>query len=106
MKKARHIGMAWVLLGATLACWARCDTVTPEESAFARLISGDDRSVSERLEHASGMGIQELVSAWRARVMESRPEVTAGLPLSVIVSLLWIALMSFFSLRSTRWRIG
>lgn len=76
------------------------------DGAFSRLISGDDRSISERLEHASGMGIHELVSAWRARVMESRPDVTAGLPLTVIVSLLWIALMSFFSLRSTRWRIG
>ena len=26
--------MAWVLLVATLACWARCDTVAPEESAL------------------------------------------------------------------------
>ncbi len=77
-----------------------------EDGAFSRLISEDERSVSQRLEHASGMGIHELVAAWRARVMESRPEVTAGLPLSVAVALFWIALMSFFSLRSTRWRTG
>lgn len=75
------------------------------KGAFSRLISEEERSISERLENASGMGIRELVTAWRVRVMESRPEVTAGLPLSVIVALLWIALMSFFSLRSTRWRV-
>ncbi len=33
MSKARHIGITWLLLVATLACWARCDTVAPEESA-------------------------------------------------------------------------
>lgn len=75
------------------------------DGAFSRLISEDERSTSERLEHASGIGIHELVAAWRARVMESRPEVTAGLPLSVSVALFWIGLMSFFSLRSTRWRV-
>ena len=52
------------------------------------------------------MGIHDLVAAWRTRVIQSRPEVTAGMPLSVVVALLWIGLMSFFGFRSTRWRIG
>jgi len=76
------------------------------EGAFSRLISGDETTISERLEDASGMGVHELVEAWRARVMESRPAVTAGLPLSVVVAFFWIGLVSFFSLRSTRWRVG
>lgn len=75
------------------------------EGAFSRLISHDDTTISERLEDASGMGVYELVTAWRARVMESRPEATAGLPLSVAAALLWIGLLSFFGLRSTRWRV-
>lgn len=33
MNRARHIGFIWALLVATLVCWARCDTVAPEESA-------------------------------------------------------------------------
>ena len=33
MKRARHIALIWALLVATLACWARCDTVTPDEEA-------------------------------------------------------------------------
>ena len=31
MKRARHIALPWALLVATLACWARCDSVTPDE---------------------------------------------------------------------------
>ncbi len=33
MNRARHIVLPWVLLVATLACWARCDSVTPDEAA-------------------------------------------------------------------------
>lgn len=76
------------------------------EGAFSRLIVEDDGSITQRLEDASRMNIHGLVAAWRTRVIESRPDVTAGMPLSVVVTLLWIGLMSFFGLRSTRWRIG
>ncbi|GMR12512.1 MAG: hypothetical protein BMS9Abin29_0701 [Gemmatimonadota bacterium] len=76
------------------------------EGAFSRLFSGDDTTISERLEDASGMGVHELVEAWRSRVIASRPDVIAGMPLSVAVALAWIGLMSFLGLRSTRWRIG
>ena len=34
MERARHIVISWGLLVATLVCWARCDTITPEEEAL------------------------------------------------------------------------
>lgn len=79
---------------------------TGGEGAFSRLISEGDKSISDRLEAASGMDLHDLVAVWRTRVIESRPQVTAGMPLSVVVALLWIGLMSFFGFRSTRWRTG
>lgn len=76
------------------------------EGAFSRLISGDRESISDRLEDASRMEIDNLVEAWRTRVIEARPRIMARLPLTVLGALFWIGLMSVFGFRSTRWRIG
>lgn len=76
------------------------------EGAFSRLIEGEKKSTALRLEHASGRTTHDLVAAWRTRVFEARPDVTAGMPRMMVSTLFWIGLLSLMGLRSTRWRIG
>jgi hypothetical protein len=73
--------------------------------SFARLLE-DAASVGERLERAAGQPLPQIVSSWRARVQEGRPDMHAGVATAGAWTLAWLALLALLAMRSTRWRLG
>ena len=47
-----------------------------------------------------------LMARWRARTLQARPNLHAGLLLSPLSLLIWILLIAALATRSTRWRLG
>lgn len=76
------------------------------EGSFGRLLSDEDASTRDRLSAAAGMPPDELMARWLDRVKESRPNAQAGLLLSPLSLLLWLALFTYLATRSSRWRLG
>ena len=76
------------------------------EGAFSRLIEDPGMSTKERLAHAAGLPPDTLVARWRERVLSARPRIHAGLLLSPISMLFWLALLLYFARKSTSWRLG
>jgi hypothetical protein len=74
--------------------------------ALDRLLSDSTASVSGALANVARSDIDSVVSAWHDTIMESRPTASAGLGLSVIVTLMWVLIFTALALRSTRWRLG
>lgn len=76
------------------------------DGAWNRLIEDPSATPEEALTHAAGVSLDELVAAWRARIVDNRPEVQAGLPGNAARAVLWILLFVALSTRSTRWRFA
>ena len=76
------------------------------EGAWARLQQDPSATPAQALESAAGMPIADVVGAWRAWVMERRPEVYSGLLPKSGLALVWTLLFAGLAMRSTRWRLG
>ena len=76
------------------------------QGSFTRLISRPQDPLRDRLAYAAGVPAEALVSRWRDRVLESKPNAQAGLLRSPLSLLLWVALLVAFATRSSRWRLG
>jgi hypothetical protein len=76
------------------------------EGAFTRFVSRPDASLRDRLAMTAGLDADTLMVRWRARVLDARPELHAGLLRSPISLTLWILVLVALAARSTRWRLG
>jgi hypothetical protein len=76
------------------------------EGAFTRFVSQPEAPLRDRLSMAAGLEADTLMVRWRARVLEARPELHAGLLRSPISLALWILILVALATRSTRWRLG
>ncbi len=74
--------------------------------AWARLLKDPEAPPEQALAAASGLGVNQLVAAWRGWVLEQRPDVAAGLSGGMLATGLWILLFAALGMRSTRWRLG
>ena len=76
------------------------------EGSFSRLIANPEEPLKNRILAAAGVPPDTLMAQWRARTLEARPNLHAGLLLSPLSLLLWILLIAALATRSTRWRLG
>jgi hypothetical protein len=76
------------------------------EGAFTRLLSDPGASLKDRLAHAAGLHPDTLAARWRERVMGAEPSVQADLVRAPLSMVFWLALLLFFAIRSTPWRLG
>lgn len=60
----------------------------------------------EALAAASGMSQDELMAAWRERLVEARPDLQAGADRTRTTTFIWILFFTALAMRSTRWRLG
>jgi hypothetical protein len=78
--------------------------VTGGADAYSRYNAIPDGSMVARVERASRLPIDSLVSSWRHAVIDARPAPAhTGLP-SAFNALCWGALLCLLSMRSSRWR--
>ena len=75
-------------------------------SAWARLLEDPEMTPAEALRHASGLSTEELAQRWIDVIAAARPEVHAGLGSLQFFTALWIGVLTFLTMRSTRWRLG
>lgn len=74
--------------------------------AWSRLVSEPGADPLDLLPRVADAEIDELVSAWRARVIGARPVSYADLAGTSLATLFWIVVFITFATRSTRWRLG
>jgi len=74
--------------------------------AWTRLAQDPSMAAGEALAGAADSSLEELVSDWRAWVVESRPEAQAGLGGDSVLALVWILFFAALATRSTRWRFA
>jgi hypothetical protein len=74
--------------------------------AWTRLLESTEASPEEALAYVSGIELNELISEWRAWLLENRPVSYAGLGGKSVLALLWILIYTTLATRSTRWRLG
>ena len=79
---------------------------TGGEGAWARALERAEAPIPELLEHVSGLPLEELATLWRSRLIESRPDVHAGLGATQLTVLVWALIFAALAMRSTRWRLG
>jgi len=77
-----------------------------EAGAWERVLETQESSPLDALTHIAGLAADELIGGWRARVMESRPDVHAGLGTTRWATLFWFLVLGALAMRSTRWRLG
>jgi hypothetical protein len=73
--------------------------------AYARLLAHPAAPMAERLASAAGVGIDELLAAWRAEILAARPAPVALPPWALWIASGWTALFAACGLRSSRWRV-
>jgi hypothetical protein len=73
--------------------------------SYARLLD-DAPDVATRLAHAADRPIHEVMISWRSAVQDARPRVLAGIAQAGAWTVAWLIALSFFAMRSTRWRLG
>jgi hypothetical protein len=73
--------------------------------SYARLLD-DAPDVATRLAHAADRPIHEVMISWRSAVQDARPRVLAGIAQAGVWTVAWLIGLSFFAMRSTRWRLG
>ncbi|MFC1660308.1 hypothetical protein ACFL3S_02430, partial [Gemmatimonadota bacterium] len=76
------------------------------EGAFTRFAAHPESLLRDRLASAANLHPDTLMVRWRARVLEARPELHAGLLLSPVSLAFWILILLALATRSTRWRLG
>lgn len=74
--------------------------------SWTRLSEDPSMTPTEALEHASGMPVADLLSRWRARLVEHRPQTLDDLGARSGLTLLWTLFFAALAMRSTRWRSG
>ncbi len=74
--------------------------------AFQRLRAEGQGSLVERLSAAAGEPPDQFLASWRAEVLQAQSSASAGLAKSPFTAFLWVLLLGFFAVRSTRWRLG
>lgn len=74
--------------------------------SWARLLEDPDMTPAEALRYASGLETEELAQRWIDVISAARPEVHAGLGSLQFFTALWIGVLTFLTMRSTRWRLG
>lgn len=73
--------------------------------SYARLLD-DAPDVATRLAHAADRPIHDVMISWRSAVQDARPRVLAGIAQAGLWTVVWLIGLSFFAMRSTRWRLG
>jgi len=76
------------------------------EGAWDRLIEDPEMEVVDALEYASMLSVEQLMSTWLERLIESRPDTYENLVPKSGLALLWSLFFAALALRSTRWRLG
>lgn len=74
-------------------------------NSYARLLD-DAPDVATRLAHAADRPIHDVMLSWRSAVQDARPRVLAGIAQAGVWTVAWLIGLSFFAMRSTRWRLG
>lgn len=74
--------------------------------AWSRVLESASAAPMDALERISGLEGEELIGAWRASVLESRPDVHAGLGSAHWSALFWFLALAGLAMRSTRWRLA
>jgi len=75
-------------------------------AAYHRLMASVGRSIADRLALAGGVGVDTLLSRWRARIRRARPAPVSLPPFGMWIALGWTALFAVCGLRSSRWRVS
>ncbi len=73
---------------------------------WERILEDPEMTPIEALERASGQPVDDLLSGWRKRLVESRPRGFEPLVPSSGRTLAWSLFFAALALRSTRWRLG
>ena len=76
------------------------------DGAWPRLLERRDAEPLDALAAAAGTDAEEVIGAWRAALLEERPEVHAGLAAQAARALLWVLAFGALATRSTRWRLA
>jgi hypothetical protein len=76
------------------------------DGAWERLLDRRDADPLDALIAAAGVDADVLLSAWRASLVEARPQVHAGLAAQGGRVLLWLIALAAAAMRSTRWRLA
>lgn len=79
-------------------------TRTRGDAAYARFFADTAAAVPDRLEAAAGMPLDSLLAAWRATVLEHRPEPMAIPAATQWMTAAWVLVLLGLATRSTRWR--
>jgi hypothetical protein len=76
------------------------------DGAWVRLLEASEAAPLDALAHAAGVDSDALLAAWRAAVLNERPELHAGLGTQAARVLLWVLALAACAMRSTRWRLA
>lgn len=74
--------------------------------AYHRLVASAGLAMADRIAAAAGIGLDSLVSRWRAGILAARPVPVSLPPLGMWIALGWTALFAGCGLRSSRWRVS
>jgi hypothetical protein len=74
------------------------------ESALTRLARSQGQPLGSRLAVAAGIPRDSLIVVWRERILAAAPEQVVMTGPTGGTALLWVVLLAFFAMRSTRWR--
>jgi hypothetical protein len=74
------------------------------DGALQRLARSEGRSVGDRLAEAAEVPRDSLIAVWRERILAAAPEQVVMTGSTGGAALLWVVLLVFLSMRSTRWR--
>lgn len=74
------------------------------DGAYLRLVSKEHETVSDRLQAAAGLPLEEVTSAWRKELLAYKVGTPMPPPSHSLAAGLWLFVLGFLSTRSTRWR--
>jgi hypothetical protein len=75
-------------------------------AAYRRLMASPGLPIADRLAAAAGIGIDALLSRWRAEILAARHVPVSLPPRGLWIALGWTLLFAVCGLRSTRWRVS
>jgi hypothetical protein len=74
--------------------------------AYHRLVASVGQPIADRVARAAGIGVDSLISRWRAEILASRPRPVSLPRWGIWVALGWTAIFAACGLRSSRWRVS
>ena len=74
--------------------------------AYIRLLADSTAAMSTRLAAAAGVGLDTLLSDWRAEILAARPATVTISPWGIFIAFGWIMLLAGCALTSSRWRVA